>query len=136
MKLRTDSNRRRFKWIFATIKSNHNSNLTLLKLLDRFNSICLTINSHNDYWKYFLFSFLSFHIVLDVLLFYVPNFAKENFIFKLYFYFILLTSLSTLLFVFKLAVSVSDSVCKYHEIFINEIKNKKITITFRIKVTN
>ena len=135
LKLKTNEVRRRLKWLLISIKlNNKNSNGIMLRSIYRFDLIWKTINSHNDYWKYYLFSFLSFQIVLDVLGFYVANFVKESLLIKIYFYLILLTSLSTLLFVFDLAVSVSNSISQFRSIFINQISNKKIRITTKIKV--
>lgn len=137
IKLRADVLKRRLKWVLIKIKLNHkNSDRFMLRLMYRFNLICKTINSHNDYWKNYLFSFLSFHIVLDVLGFYVPNFVKESLLIKIYFYLILLTSLSTLLGVFQLAVSMSNSISKFHSIFIKQIEHKIIRITTKNKVNS
>lgn len=137
VKLKADILKRRLKWVLIKVNSNHkNSDRFILRSMYRFNLICKTINSHNDYWKYYLFSFLSFHIVLDVLGFYVPNFVKESLLIKIYFYLILLTSLSTLLVLFQLGVSVSNSMSKFHSIFIKQIEHKFIRITTKNKVNN
>ena len=137
MKLKTNILQKRLKWVLIKIKANHrNSDGFMLRSMYRFNLICKTINSHNDYWKYYLFSFLSFHIVLDVLGFYVPNFAKESLVIKIYFYLILLTSLSTLLVAFQLTVSLSNSINKFHSIFIKQIEQRIIRITTKNKVNS
>lgn len=135
LKLMIKSFYKRFRKIELRNNLKTNSNEQLIKkVMVKFHSICTTISHHNDYWKYYLFSYLSFHTVLNVLFFYIPIFIRENFAVKFLYYSILLTSLCTLLLVFESSVFLSDAISDFHPLFIRSINDKKMKVSTKIKV--
>lgn len=135
LKLMIKSFYKRFRKIQLRNNLKRKSNEQLMKkVMVKLNSICMIITRHNDYWKNYLFSYLSFHIVLNVLFFYIPIFIRENFAIKFFYFAILLTSLCTLLLVFESSIFLSNAINDFHPLFIKSINDKKIKISTKIKV--